>query len=1337
MLSITAKIFKRFNKSFFGLFVPIILTALVALAGLANVDTVNNIAAEPTAVTLSSSIINVQNAATINNEWVGSIGGAALSSSPVVADGNVYIGSKNGSVYVFDASGVQNCAYGTPVTCTPKFTVTPITGTPVLTTPVVYNNILYVTSGDQLFAYDATGVTNCSGTPAVCTPLWVTKSNSGSNVSTPVITNGTVYFHDSLGLYAYDAAGATNCSGTPTICLPLWQAPTGGMSVAAPAIYGNTVFTISQGVLLAYNATAGANCTGTPITCTPIWSSNVVLSGQFGVVVSGSTVYAIGANIFGFDATGVTNCSGAPAVCSPIWTGEVSTNGGQFYSSVSVANNVLYVEGPGELLAFDVMGVTDCVGTTPVCLPIWSGQTGLDSGIYNANSIPTVSSGVVYVGNSDQKLYLFDASGSVNCTTGTNGETSCTPLAIRTTGGSIESTPTVYNGNVFVGSDDGNLYAYGHAAQYANVTGGPITNMTTTPQSLDPGFSSDATNYILVCQPGINPFSLTLSSSTSQLTLNGTSGSSLSLSFNLYPNQALVVNDTLSNGSAVQDWIRCLPPDFPVPTVSKPGVTPPGYYMYGAFNTANFSSDVGNYAVIADQNGIPVWYQKVNSPLSPLNFQLLRNDTLSWSGINLFNFSNIGYQNLQLDSNSHTNMFAPDGITGGHELIQRPDGNYYILGNVLTYGNLSSLGLGTDAPFINYLIEEFSPSGQLLWEWNLADHIGPNQSETKFLSTINDNGITANVIYHANSLDVSSDGSMLLLSIRDTSAVYEISKATGQVLWKLGGNGVSSSPQIKIVGDSLGGTSGQHDARFEPNNDISVFDDQSFTSNAGRAIEYHLDFSTMTATPVFQYVNPTGLNTFAMGSFRRYDNGNDNVIDWGMTPQSGYTEVNASGSVLMHVTFPTGYSSYRTIKVPLSAISLNLMRDNAGLPPSALVSSQSSVTTSNVSGNYFNSVSPTRILDTRTGLGQGGTISPLGPGQILSLNLKSVSSIPSDATSVILNVTATDTSQWSYMTVYGGGAPLPNTSNLNWYHAGQTVANTVVAPIDSTGKINFYNAFGSVDVVADVEGYVGPAPPGSGLYNPISETRICDTRTNSGLPCAGQTLQQNSTLTIQATGVAGIPSSGVSAVLVNVTATNTTADGGFLTIYPAGGSAPNTSSLNWSQGETVANSVFATVNPGGQISIHNSIGSADVIVDVVGYFTDSSNPLATGDEINTVLPTVRLADTRSTSIFPATATPIAPGGTLTVPVSNFDNVAGTSMSGVIVNITATNTTGTGFITVYPSGTATPNTSTLNYFGVGETVCNLAYVQLGSSSSITIKNTGNSYVDVVVDLQGWY
>ena len=135
-------------------------------------------------------------------------------------------------------------------------------------------------------------------------------------------------------------------------------------------------------------------------------------------------------------------------------------------------------------------------------------------------------------------------------------------------------------------------------------------------------------------------------------------------------------------------------------------------------------------------------------------------------------------------------------------------------------------------------------------------------------------------------------------------------------------------------------------------------------------------------------------------------------------------------------------------------------------------------------------------------------------------------------------------------------------------------------------------------------------------YTPLTPYRICDTRANnpsnlSGLDltqCEGKTLGPNSSLTIQAAGTnpSGATSGGVptnaSAVVLNVTVTNTTATS-YLTAYPAGlSSPPIVSDLNWTQGDTVPNLVVVNVSSSGQVAFYNSLGSTDLIVDVLGYY---------------------------------------------------------------------------------------------------------------------------------------
>ena len=108
-------------------------------------------------------------------------------------------------------------------------------------------------------------------------------------------------------------------------------------------------------------------------------------------------------------------------------------------------------------------------------------------------------------------------------------------------------------------------------------------------------------------------------------------------------------------------------------------------------------------------------------------------------------------------------------------------------------------------------------------------------------------------------------------------------------------------------------------------------------------------------------------------------------------------------------------------------------------------------------------------------------------------------------------------------------------------------------------------------------------------------------------------------------GAGGIPTSGVTAAVLNITATNTTAPG-FATVYPAGESNPGTSTLNWAPGQTVANRAIVPLGGNGQVTIYNSDGNTDFVVDISGYFANTN--AATGASLFYAVTPSRALDTR-------------------------------------------------------------------------------------------------------------
>jgi hypothetical protein len=246
----------------------------------------------------------------------------------------------------------------------------------------------------------------------------------------------------------------------------------------------------------------------------------------------------------------------------------------------------------------------------------------------------------------------------------------------------------------------------------------------------------------------------------------------------------------------------------------------------------------------------------------------------------------------------------------------------------------------------------------------------------------------------------------------------------------------------------------------------------------------------------------------------------------------------------------------------------------------------------------FHPSAPDRLLDTRVPVGTA-VKAPLGPFGHLQLDLTSSPYLLPSTRAVTLNVTVTGPSTGGYLTVYPDGAAQPTASNLN-FSTGQTIANQVtVALVD--GKIDFYNGSGgTVNVIADLNGYYAPQTAnGAFSYLPINALRIEDTRAGS----SPAPLAAFGTVDLaSAIGMYGAPPGNAAALMLNVTAI-APGTGGYLTVYPDGGSRPVASSLNFSTGQTISNLVAMVTGKYAGIDVYNGSGApTNLAVDVQGYF---------------------------------------------------------------------------------------------------------------------------------------
>ncbi len=365
---------------------------------------------------------------------------------------------------------------------------------------------------------------------------------------------------------------------------------------------------------------------------------------------------------------------------------------------------------------------------------------------------------------------------------------------------------------------------------------------------------------------------------------------------------------------------------------------------------------------------------------------------------------------------------------------------------------------------------------------------------------------------------------------------------------------------------------------------------------------------------------------------------------------------------------------------------------------------------------------PRRVLDTRDGTGRGGTRAPVGPGQSVEVQIAGVAPVPVGATAVVFNLTAAEPSAATFVTAWPAGEPRPVASNLNTT-PGRTVPNLVTVGLGAGGRISLYNSAGSTHLIGDVQGYVVPrASTSGGLFVDLTPARLLDTRA-TGKVGAGQSTA------VAVAGVGGVPATGVSAVVLNLTATEPTADT-YVTAHPAGGAPPNASTLNLAPGDTVANRVVVPVGAGGAVALYNARGAVHLVVDVGGYFTTGAVADA-GSGLVRLSPT-RILDTRTT-------TAVAGGTSRRVQVAGVAGIPGPAAevppTAVVLNLTAANPTAITYVAAWPAGLPRPGASDLNV-RAGETRANLAVVKLGPTGAVDLFNAVGS-VDLVVDVFAYY
>jgi hypothetical protein len=350
-------------------------------------------------------------------------------------------------------------------------------------------------------------------------------------------------------------------------------------------------------------------------------------------------------------------------------------------------------------------------------------------------------------------------------------------------------------------------------------------------------------------------------------------------------------------------------PDLHPPrvTISHRQAVPasPHYFLLTAAGAAGHDGPL-----IVDQNGDTVWFNPVGRAGATKNLclQTYRGEPVLtwWQDTRPSPDPSVG-EGLGYIVNQQYKVIAKVAAGNGlladfHELNLTTRGTALITARRSKRMNLSAVGGPAKGYAWSGVAQEIDiATGKVIFEWDSLNHVELTETMHHLAG-----GITPNYpfdYFHINSIGVTHDND-LLISARNTCAVYKVDRTTGAVKWRLGGkkSNFSMGPDATFWW--------QHDAREVAPNVLSIFDDASVPSKEtqSRGILLDLDMTGMRATLRRAYTSPARPRADNQGSMQVLDDGRV-LVGWGSVP--AFTEFTPDGAELLNGELPRGDSSYR------------------------------------------------------------------------------------------------------------------------------------------------------------------------------------------------------------------------------------------------------------------------------------------------------------------------------------------------------------------------------------------------------------------------------------------
>ncbi|MGR3934537.1 arylsulfotransferase family protein [Streptomyces sp. BRA346] len=372
-------------------------------------------------------------------------------------------------------------------------------------------------------------------------------------------------------------------------------------------------------------------------------------------------------------------------------------------------------------------------------------------------------------------------------------------------------------------------------------------------------------------------------------------------------------------------------------TTRKPG-TAPGNIFVAPYSAGTVAGQTGS--LILDDSGDPVWFRPLpsaNLQNADFKVQSYRNPKTGrtqpvltwWQGTLAIPPT---YTNLPSGApepggcyyiyDSHYRLlktvFARHGFSPDeHEFLLTRRGTALFLASKPVPMDLTRYGGPKNGAILDSQIQEVDlATGRLVFSWDMLEHVDPADSKVSASDLSSSGGVWD--AYHVNSID-EGPGGQLLVSARDMWAVYNVSRKTGKIRWQLGGkkSDFSFARNAKFFW--------QHDARFRPRHEISMFDDgccdlpDGAPEQKSHGLILKLDFRSHRATVARAFYHDPTLFSATQGNTQALSNGNE-FIGWGQSPYyseyagAGNSEHTPSRNLLYDVRMPGSNISYRAFR---------------------------------------------------------------------------------------------------------------------------------------------------------------------------------------------------------------------------------------------------------------------------------------------------------------------------------------------------------------------------------------------------------------------------------------